>query len=379
MKKKVGVHGNVFLAKLSPTAAPLTDSKMGPKSKSTLKSKSRSEPEPPSSPGAQREEPDDEDDLENMTALDEAPDEPTTTKKGGKASTKGKKKKKNDDEDDEAVVEEDMVVSKKVTGKKRAKTETVEEVPAEEDEEGNEEEEENTDKIKRDRKGAKRTGYRHLAEQCGYDPTGESFKADIHATAMTVLDVKRLVTFVPGTPDKPSFTMEELERRMELYGESLPMGAARQALVHIEHAARHLIDQAVEITIAKGVQTISPAVMLQVLKPYRNSMEFSSIVPPIGLVRHAKSTPAQYRKEYDSHGKAKMVASKETIIHPYDPSVDEKLRKDDIMSDYKEADKKMKSSEAKITKKCLEHFNNRQEQIDRKKSDKVSKRQKTTA
>lgn len=373
---------------------------MAPKSKSTgSKGKGRAQPEPPSSPGAAREAPDEEDDLEQMTPLDEAPEEPnvTATKKGAatKSTGKGNKKKKKkpaeqeggEDDDEQVVQEEEMVVAKQVSGKKRSKSS--DEAPAQEEEEddgekdqegqGEEEEEENTDKIKRDRKGAKRTGYRNLAEQCGYDPKGESFKADIQASAMTVMDVKRLVSFVPGTPDKPSFSLEELERRMELFGESLPLGAARQALCHIEHAARHLIEQAVDITIAKGVQTISPAVMMQVLKPYRNSMEFSSIAAPVGLVRHAKSTPAQFRKEYDSIGKAKLVPSKETIIHPYEPNTDEKARKDEVMAEFKETDKKMRAAEAKVTKKCFEHYNKRMAEVEHKKATKATKRQKTAA
>lgn len=369
---------------------------MAPKSKSTG-SKDRAQLEPPSSPGAAREAPDEEDDLEHMTPLEEAPEEldATATKKAAATKSTGKdKKKKNkkptEQDGDEQVVEEEMVAAKKVSGKKRSKSS--EEAPVQQEDDGEkdqegqdegqgeeEEEEENTDKIKRDRRGAKRTGYRNLAEQCGYDPKGESFKTDMQASAMTVMDVKRLVSFVPGTPEKPSFSFDEFERRMELFGESLPLGAARQALCHIEHAARHLIEQAVDITIAKGVQTISPAVMMQVLKPYRNSMEFSSIEAPVGLVRHAKSTPAQFRKEYDAHGKAKLVPSKETIIHPYEPNTDEKVRKDEVMAEFKETDKKMKAAEAKVVKKCLEHYNKRMHEVERKKEAKLAKRQKTAA
>lgn len=367
---------------------------MPPKSKSSSgKGKGRAvREEAPSSPGARREAPDEEDDLEQMTAVDKAPEElaATATKENGK-----KKKKKNVSKqqgDEQVGQEEEMVVAKKVTGKKRSKAKEDEvaqeeedggykehEGQGEEEADGDQDEEENHDKIKRDRKGAKRTGYRSLAEQCGYDPKGESFKADIQASAMTVLDVKRLVSYVPGTPDKPSFSAEELERRMELYGESVPLGAARQALCHIEHAARHLIDQAVDITIAKGVQTISPTVMMQVLKPYRNSMEFSSIVAPVGLVRHAKSTPAQFRKEHDARGKATLVPSKETIIHPYEPNTDDKLRKDDVVAEYKEVDKKIKAAETKVTKKCLEHYNKRVAEVEAKKAAKMAKRQKTAA
>lgn len=368
---------------------------MKPKGKSASSSEGKSggATEAPSSPGARRESPDEEDDLEHMVPLDTAPEDPNVTatknKSSAKSSSKRPSKKKGKPAEDDAeddggnqVLEEEMVAAKKVSGNKRSKPFEEEEASAQQDDpdQGDEDEEAeggqqeaNPDKIKRDRKGAKRTGYRNLAEQCGYDPKGQCFKTDMHASAMTVLDVKRLVSFVPTNGQGVS--LDELERRMEIHGDSLPMGAARQALCHIEHAARHVIEQAVEVTMSKGVQTISPAVMLQVLKPYRGSMEFSSIVPPVGLVRHAKSTPAQYRKVVDAHGKAKLVASKETIIHPYEPNTDDKLRKDDVLSEYKEVDKKMRAAETKVAKKCSEHYAKRVAEVEAEKA----KRQKKAA
>ena len=356
-------------------------------------SKGRAETEPPSSPGPQREAPDDEDDLEQMVPVDEAPEEPDVKKKKKNSSAKssGKSKKKDgsaaDDSDDRVVEEEEMVVVKKVSSKKRSKPSEVEaqqeneEVEAgqgDEDEEAEGEQQEiNMDKIKRDRRGAKRTGYRQLAEQCGYDPKGQCFKTDMQASAMSELDVKRLVSFVPTNGQ--GMSLDELERRMEIYGDSLPKSAARQALCHIEHAARHVIQQAVEKTMRNGTQTVTPVVMEEVLEPYRGSMEFSSIAPPVGLVRHAKSTPAQYRKEVDSHGKAKLVASKETIIHPYEPNTDDKLRKDDVLSEYKETDKKMKAAETRVAKKCAEYYAKRVAEVEAEKEQKAAKRHKKAA
>ena len=312
---------------------------MAPKSKSSSDAA-------PGSPGARREPTDDEDDLEQ---LEPAAEQPTDGVDGKSTTNKRKRKKKTDDDEDADA----PVIEKRLADKKRRAP------VSEEDEEAEDEEcptEERNVKVSRDRRSAMRTGYRELAEKCGYDPTGQSAKTDMLMTAMSEHDVRRLAGYKPCTPEKPSFEFDEFARRMQLSDTRLSDRAARQALSAIEPVARHVTGQLVELLFAKGVQTGTAAMVDQVLAPYRISMELSGIEAPPGLVRVAKKTPARHTKQVDAAGRSRLVPSKETIIYPYDPSTDEKLRKDVVLNEYKDADRKMKSHETKTAKRCAELF-----------------------
>ncbi len=152
-------------------------------------------------------------------------------------------------------------------------------------------------KLRGQREHKKIAGYRSKAAECGFVPKAGVIGAmgtDIFMSALTPADAKRLMRFVPEVLNKSSYDKTECAARMKLSQESVPSSAARETQARCEAVMRKLMNEAVLRTVEKGTGTarVDAATMQSVLRPYQYGMQFSSVLPPKGLVRHAQASGA---------------------------------------------------------------------------------------
>ena len=203
-------------------------------------------------------------------------------------SSKAKSKKPTEDDDPDA---EETVPSKTssrknvaaVPPKKKAKAESKPEV--DEDDDGEQEDEpdeepspEEQDKIQKaltkKRKKAKLVGYRSLSKVMG--------------CLLSEADAKRLMRNVPSTPGAPGLSSNEFSRRLKLYKNGVPASAARETQARSDVVMRAAMNEAVLRSVESGKKTVSASTMASVLRRYASNMEFTAVVPPLGLVRYAQ-------------------------------------------------------------------------------------------
>jgi hypothetical protein len=75
---------------------------------------------------------------------------------------------------------------------------------------------------------------------------------------------------------------------MKLSQESVPPSAARETQARCEAVLRKIMNEAVMRSVEKGVMRIDAATVQSVLRQYQYNMTFSSVLPPLGLIRHAQ-------------------------------------------------------------------------------------------
>lgn len=173
------------------------------------------------------------------------------------------------------------------------------EEPEEDPEEDQEEDPELSKKQKqaltKKRKKAKLVGYRSLSKSVGYIDTTQDggsivMGKDCVASLLSEADAKRLMRFVPATPGSTGFCGDEFVRRLELFKSSVPSSAARETQARCDAALRSVMNQAVLRSVESGKKVISASTMASVLRPYVANMNYTAVVPPIGLVRFAQDT-----------------------------------------------------------------------------------------
>lgn len=147
--------------------------------------------------------------------------------------------------------------------------------------------------LKLARQGAKLSGLRRQALKAGFSRRKDASRAevrgqDVEQSLITTSDVQRLAHSIPLDFSKGSYSPEEVEMRMELIHESLPVGSAREIMGFIEPLFRGVLTDCVERQSRLRTQRVTPSTMLASLKKYNELGVFSACVPPKGLVRHAK-------------------------------------------------------------------------------------------
>ena len=142
------------------------------------------------------------------------------------------------------------------------------------------------------RKKAKLVGYRSLSKTAGYVDTGpkgvHSTTNDCLGSLLSEADAKRLMRFVPATPGSAGFAGDEFMQRLYLFKNSVPGSAARETQARCDAILRSAMDQAVMRSVEAGKKTVSASTMASVLRQYAPNMEFTAVVPPLGLVRYAQ-------------------------------------------------------------------------------------------
>ena len=149
--------------------------------------------------------------------------------------------------------------------------------------------------LKMQRQGAKLSGLRRSALKAGYSRREDASRAeikglDIAQSLITPGDIQRLERAIPLNFDKGSYEPEEIEMRMELIHQTLPIGSAREVIGFVEPIFRSVITECVERQARTKTQRVTPSTMYSVLKKYADLGVFTSMVPPKGLVRHGKET-----------------------------------------------------------------------------------------
>lgn len=148
-------------------------------------------------------------------------------------------------------------------------------------------------RMRRRREHKRVAGYRSKAVECGFIPNAgvaAAGGADVIATALTSADARRCMRFYPEVLNKCSYGKAECAARMKLSQEKVPESAAREAQGRLEAVMRKFMNQAVLRTAEKGAMRVDAATMLAVLRPYHYSLEFTSLAPAKGLVRHAQAS-----------------------------------------------------------------------------------------
>lgn len=138
------------------------------------------------------------------------------------------------------------------------------------------------------RKKAKLVGYRSLSKTAGYGDGFRSTTNDCLGSLLSEADAKRLMRFVPVTPGSAGFASDEFMRRFDLFKNSVPGSAARETQARCDAILRSAMDQAVLRSVEAGKTTVSASNMASVLRQYVPNMEFTAVVPPLGLVRYAQ-------------------------------------------------------------------------------------------
>jgi hypothetical protein len=178
----------------------------------------------------------------------------------------------------------------------------------EEEQEEEEEDEETTRKRKlsamRRKKKAKLVGYRSLARSAGYidrlaGDNNTTSGIDSLSSLLSVADAKRLMRFVPATPGATSFGLDEFTKRHDLFKQGVPASTARETQARCDSAMRSIMNQVVLRAAETGKKNITASMMASVLRPYSENMLFTSVVPPVGLVRYAQDEGILSSKDAD--------------------------------------------------------------------------------
>ena len=183
------------------------------------------------------------------------------------------------------------------------------------------------------RKKAKLTGYRKMAKMAGYlgaDDKDAAAVAGLDGTAclISIADAKRLMKFVPVTPGASSFDSDEYKERHKLFKNGVPDSTARETQTRCDAVFRAVMNQATLRIAEQGKKTISASTMLSVLRGYHSNMLFTSVLPPIGLVRHAQKEGILDTLEEDKASTStekKEVKENKKIADEWEKSEQERL------------------------------------------------------
>lgn len=171
------------------------------------------------------------------------------------------------------------------------------------------------DAEKNKKKSKRIRGYTALARDVGYcylpevDKKGESVpKQDLAPRSdagidmlhplVSMADTARLATFLPCTPDAVTVTQAEFNQHMELVKTTFAQSVAREVTANVDPMFRYCVNTAAKMQIATGGTKITPATMMQVLKPMVDHLAFSSVLAPPGLVKFTKDRAPPARKNF---------------------------------------------------------------------------------
>lgn len=147
-------------------------------------------------------------------------------------------------------------------------------------------------KIRKSKERRRSNAYRALAKSAANLETGALPMAigDSTACLVSAADAKRLSTFIPATPGKPSFAQEEFAARLKLYEQGISSSAVQETQIRCDQMLRWAISQALlrNIEQSPGRNVITPSVMQSVLRPFAGRTLFTSVTPPLGLIRAAQ-------------------------------------------------------------------------------------------
>jgi len=139
---------------------------------------------------------------------------------------------------------------------------------------------------KNNRKNARQRCYRAWAKKSGAGDaeTPGEFGNDILSNTLSISDINRMATWAPECVEIGS-SLDEFKLMLGQRDERLGKSAAHVLRVNVEGLARNIV---LELTgrclESNGPQTISPAHVRSLLRPYEKALEVSSIAPD-GLVR----------------------------------------------------------------------------------------------
>lgn len=158
--------------------------------------------------------------------------------------------------------------------------------------------------LKLARQGQKLSGLRKSALKAGYSRRQGASRAelkgqDVEQSLITPSDVSRMARANPMDFSKGSYTEAELQMRLELVNEKLPVGSAREIIATIEPLFRDAMAECVERQARLRTSRITPSTMLAVLKKYNDLSVFTACVPAKGLVRYGKETGVDLVKRND--------------------------------------------------------------------------------
>ena len=226
------------------------------------------------------------------------------TSSSGSKGKKGKEKKRSAEDEMGEIPEADEQAAARAAArvqKKQKKAAAVEEPEEEEDEQSQVGENESVaedpavaaTRLRRRREHKRVSGYRSKAQECGFLSNAGVAAAggtDVVMSALTSADAKRCMRFFPEVLNKSSYSKSECAARMKLSQEKVPESAAREAQGRLEATMRKFMNEAVLRTAEKGAMRVDAATMLAVLPPYHYLLEFTSLIPAKGLVRHAQAS-----------------------------------------------------------------------------------------
>lgn len=228
-------------------------------------------------------------------------------------------------------------------------------------------------------------GYRKLAKAAGYAYSSEIISCvdkgeDSLNSLLSMSDALRLATFMPSTPAAMTFYPDEFAARSELMGTTLPEGPAREVVANAECVFKHMMNEATKVSIlSKGTQSIAPSTMIQVLKPFVERMQFSSIEAGPGLVKYAKDESPPDRADFAASeqrapngARSNPVFDKAVLDYKKRvPFADRGIAIKELTFDVDDADaKKVVGENKKMVNKNLKLFNEKQVAID---ADRVAK------
>jgi SNF2 family DNA or RNA helicase len=143
----------------------------------------------------------------------------------------------------------------------------------------------------RRKKKARLVAYRALAIQAGYNRG-----VDTTQCLLSSSDAVRLMTFLPQTPDSTSFGYKEFEQRHATFAQGIPASAAKESQIRCDAILRSTLNEAVLRTIEAGKKHVRASTMRSVLRDYTHRMMFTSVVPPLGLIRFAQDRGTHHLK-----------------------------------------------------------------------------------
>lgn len=153
------------------------------------------------------------------------------------------------------------------------------------------------------KKGKKIRGYSNLAKEAGFANTPAENGFDMTHPLVSMADTARLATFIPCTPDAVTVNQQEFAQHMELVKTTLAQSVAREITLNVDPMFRFCMNAAAKAQIAQGGTKITPATMMQVLKPMVDQLAFPTVLSPPGLIKFSKDDASPSRNEFDKGDK----------------------------------------------------------------------------
>jgi len=244
-------------------------------------------------------------------------------------------------------------------------------------------------KLSNQKATARVKGYRKLSKEAGFaygkEIIGSIDKGvDSINSLLSMSDGLRLATFQPSTPGAVTYEQEEFQARTATMGTTLPEGPAREVVANADAVFKWAINEATKLSmLARGTQGIAPSTMIQVLKPFAERMQFTSIEAGPGLVKYAKDEAPPDRGDYaDTESRnaqgGRSNPAFEKALDEYKkrvPFADRGIGLADLEHDPEDVDeKKMAKDNKKTAVANLKFHTTARSAIDKQKADKAKAR-----